>query len=356
MRITILILLFSINCAAQPVRFFGSGKQVYGQRYVDSLVTVLSSGLLDEGAYTDAVTMYYDTDSNHIHIIAGAINATIPSNYHFVFDTTGTRIAKFTFPVAMAARADCPSSLLGGKITIIGGDGIVNGFKDVWDFDAARNGYDSSSWQLVNSDFTPAIGNRVLSFFTDLNGWFYLGGGQTKTNVVRTHDFITWDTVADLPTKLRWSQTAACVAWDKYIVVMGGGTETAGTGTVALYFSTLAGTVYRIDTTDWSIDSVYNNQPYFGSLWANAVANDEYIYYVKGAIATQQLDQFPEGTSSGNQTGMVRSRDGGLTWEVWDQTLLSTHAKGYCRGVGQVLWFGAGNNRNDLIKITKRLK
>jgi hypothetical protein len=360
MRTLIIILLFSFNASAQQGFFFGSGNPAKRTQLIDSLITVKASGYIDNdgGTYTDAITMYYNYDSNRIYMVAGAINATIASNFHYVTDTLGNVIDEFTFPAAMKARADCPHSTIGGKLTIIGGDGNPsgNGFKDVWQFDPSIAGNDSSSWTLINADFTPAIGERILSFFTDLNGWFYLGGGQTKTNVVRTQDFINWDTVANLPARLFYSMTAACVSWDKYIVVMGGGTETGPFGTTALYTSYLRGTVYRIDTTDWSIDSVYNNQEFFGGLWGNAVANDEYIYYVKGTIHSSQLPQFPGGTSAGNQLGMVRSRDGGLTWEEWGQTLSARHATGLCRGLGQVLWWGAGNDANDLHKIIKKIK
>lgn len=359
MRTLIIILLFSFNASAQQGFFFGSGNPAKRTQLIDSLITVKASGWLDNdgGGYTDAVTMYYQRDSNKIHLVAGAINATIASNIHYISDTLGNITDRFIFPSAMAARADCPHSTIGGKLTLIGGDGNPsgNGFHDIWQFDP-NSVNDSTSWTLINADFTPAIGERILSFFTDLNGWFYLGGGQTKTNVVRTQDFINWDTVATLPTKLRWSQTAACVAWGKYIVVIGGGTETGTFGSTALYTSTLEGTVYRIDTTDWSIDSVYNNQEFFGGLWGNAVANDEYIYYVKGTIHPSQLTQFPPGTSSGNQDGMARSRDGGLTWEEWEQSLPARHATGTARGQGSVLWLGAGNERNGLRKIIKRVK
>lgn len=317
-------------------------KQAVASTVTTGIVPVKSRGVLDR--WTDAVVLGYH--NNQLHIIGGADHAVTSTNLHYVYDLNGNRVAKFTAPFTV--RADCPYSLLGGKITIIGGDGgSVSGRTDIWQFDYSIAGNTVESWTQITSDFTPSIGGRILSFFCDHNGWFYIGGGQTKTDVYKTQDFLTWTLVCNLPLALQYSATAACVSFNNKIWIIGGATGGSNEfGATALYNANLAGKVFSLSGT--TITEELTDQSKFGSLWGNAVTSNQYIYYIKGTITGTQLSQFPEGTTGGNQKGMYRSADG-VTWEVID-SLPARHATGVCN-VDGVPYLACGNFSNGIYKI-----
>jgi hypothetical protein len=283
-----------------------------------------------------------------LHACGVAVRAVASGDVHLVLNYDGTRAAKFT--VGYSPRAGSAYSMILGVPVIVGGVATTFGNTDVWKFDQTIAGLTTASWQMINANFTAAIGNRVFPFYTDLGGRFYIGGGQNQTTLYSTTDFITWDFEATLPTEMIYISAATACAFNGKIYIFGGCTDQAGYGSVNLYAGTLRGNVWVFDPSDKSFTKILTDRYHFAQFWGNAIATDTYIYYGSGHIRDVQISQLPAGrTRTGDQTGVIVSTDG-VTWTEIANPWPCTHTKSPCL-VANIPYFIAGAWSNNLYKI-----
>lgn len=292
--------------------------------------------------------VYYD---NYIHIIGSADRAVYPTSMHLVLDKFGNIIYNITAP--FIANSELNLSLLNGKIYAIGG---TNGIS-VWVFDPTVSGYAAGSWSEVNADFTAAIGERKMAWGTDYNGWFYIGGGWSGTNVYKTQNFTSWTFCANLPSQINKLSGCGCCVFNNKIYIIGGGANQATNDFTGFYESEVNGYVYSFDPLTNTFNQVYQNQEHFGQTWLDAVSNNKYMYVIKGYIYPASISaQYPGGTNAvpTNNRGVLRSEDG-VTWESLDlqygHMFLSERHRASVVNVGDIPYIIAGFGSKDVWTI-----
>lgn len=313
-----------------------------------SLTCIKQSKLMDQWGDSLGCAFY---DGN-IHVVGQAVSAIHSSSLHYIFDVAGNRIAKFEAPYG--TRAEACISTINGLLTAIGGTTQT----DIWQFNPAIAGNTAGSWYLINPNFAPAIGSRIMACSADVDGWCYIIGGWDRNTVYKTQDFLNWTLVCTLPAALHRVSAFGCCVFNGLIWIIGGGTNMPDGGTgVQFYQSDVNGGVYALDPADGSVTEMLIDQERFGNVWLDVTATDDFIYVNKGYIDSQQLDQYPPDSQAraGNNRGLMRSPNG-IDWEDMGTTdglafLFERHRAGAVSH-DNIAYYLAGFNANDMWKIT----
>lgn len=311
------------------------------------LVNIKEVGLMDRWGDSVAGAWY----NGAIHLVGQAEKAIYPSKLHYIFDTSGNRIAKITAPYPPRGET-CVSKLHGNLYSI-----SSTTSNDVWKFDPSIAGNTAESWVEVNSDFTPSIGSRLMAAGLDFNGWFYIFGGWNRSTVYKTQDFLNWTLVGNLPANIDKLSACASFVFNNKIWLIGGATHMAnGGGPNEFYESDVDGYVYTFDPQSETFEEIHQDKELFGSIWLDGAADDTYMYVSKGYISTAQFASYSGGTSAreGNNRGLLRSTDG-IVWENVELKVglafyFERHRACMVNANGTV-YIIAGYNANDMWKI-----
>lgn len=305
-------------------------------------------GMMDE--WGDALgPAYFD---GKLHSVGQAKQANVPTALHYVWDTAGNRLHKYTPPFTNESEMIC-SKVVSGKLVAIGGTNA----SEIWQFDPTVAGYTSASWSVINSNFIAAIGERPMSQGADAGGWFYIFGGRNNSTVYKTQNFTSWTLVGNLPANLtRWC-AGACVSHGGKIYLIGGATNLASPySNTEMQLAEVKGYVYEFNPTGDTYTLVLTDQVKFGQIWCDAGSDGTKIWLCQGLVSATQAATYVTPPRAGNQRGLWYSSNAGATWTsqaVTDgtATLFERHRTGIA-GTGSVAYLYCGNSANDLWRLT----
>jgi len=244
-------------------------------------------------------------------------------------------------------RHFCGVIVKGTTLYVWGGDPYIPA-KDIWTYDLTQGVLNlavGSNWTEQTSDWGSIGGDRILFCFWVYNDKIRMAGGQDGTvtptmftDVVELNETTwQWEAVGTLP--ISYLSTAAAVKTGTDVYFYGGGRY---------------------------LDSGHDN--FNTNLYKST--NGGNSFNLVGALPTAfDGPMYPGGCSFGNKLWMLNGDGGGVSpgnkvglwyfipsvneWVKYPDTPLSRHAPGMCSDGANKMFIISGNERNDVIKITK---
>lgn len=238
---------------------------------------------------------------------------------HFISADSGKHWTKL--PDMPVVRHDFIHFVKNSKMYLVAGDG----------FNDSRYYTTASGWVTVSSSMT-GFGprNKPMWCYNSDDGYVYAAGGTGNDGhafrtLIRSSDFITWDSVAQLPTELWGCNKGAMSYLNGNYYIMGG----------YLYGDSVTGDVWKVTANTYTFTKIISDSSMFQTYYCNSAVAGGRIWFLRG----RDID-------NNNAQGLYWSTDGQHWTRFTYQLSPGRHATGMCAW-GENVVFACGNLFNQ---------